>query len=74
MQELLESELTVLMSMDHPNIVKFYHCVYDNHYVNIVMELVKGLPLSDYLIQKGRLCEKECQVIMYELMSAMKYY
>ena len=37
--------------MDHPGIVKFYQCMYDNKYINIVMELVKGKTLSDYMEQ-----------------------
>ena len=46
--------------MDHPNIIKFYQCVYDNDYVNIVMELVEGVPLSNYLIARRRIPEDEC--------------
>ena len=52
MQELLNSEIQIVLEMDHPNIVKFYQCVYDNKYVNIVMELVKGTTLSDYLMDQ----------------------
>ena len=37
--------------MDHPNIVKFNQCFYDNHYINIVMELVNGKTLTDYIIE-----------------------
>jgi serine/threonine protein kinase len=37
--------------MDHPNITKFYKCLYDNEYINIVMELVKGANLADYLVE-----------------------
>lgn len=59
MIELLQTEIRVVMDMDHPNIVKFYQCVYDNEKVNIVMELVKGIPLSDLIIQRGRLTEDE---------------
>lgn len=49
MMKLLETEIRVVMEMDHPNIVKFYQCVYDNQYINIIMELVRGIPLLDYL-------------------------
>lgn len=42
MQEVLEQEIKNVLSMDHPNIVKFYQCCYDNQYINIVMELIKG--------------------------------
>lgn len=64
MVELLEQEIQVVMGMDHPNIVKFYQCVYDNEYLNIVMELVRGKPLSDYLDERKRIPEAECQIIV----------
>ena len=54
MIKLLETEIRVVMEMDHPNIVKFYQCVYDNDRINIVMELVKGIPLSDLIIQHDK--------------------
>jgi len=62
------------MGMDHPNIVKFYQCVYDNDYLNIVMELVRGKPLSDYLEEKGRIPEPECQIIIRQIMHAILYF
>ena len=40
MAKLLNQEIDIVLKMDHPNIVKFYQCVYDNDYINIVMELV----------------------------------
>ena len=46
--------------MDHPNIVKLYQCCYDNTYINLVMELVTGENLQDYILRKGKLPEKEC--------------
>ena len=42
MAKLLNQEIDIVLRMDHPNIVKFYQCVYDNDYINIVMELVQG--------------------------------
>ena len=74
MQELLQTEITVVLAMDHPNIVKFYQCVYDNTYINIVMELVNGIPLSDYVVQKGKLAERECQMLMFYIMCAIRYF
>ena len=73
MIDLLESEIQVVMGMDHPNIVKFYQCVYDNDYLNIVMELVRGKPLSDYLDERKQLPEDECQIIVRQMMHAISY-
>ena len=74
MVELLEQEIQVVMGMDHLNIVKFYQCVYDNEYLNIVMELVRGKPLSDYLEEKGKIPEAECQIIVRQMMHAILYF
>jgi len=38
------------------------------------MELVKGIPLSDYVINNGRIDEKTSKVILFDIMSAVKYY
>lgn len=49
MATMLNQEINVILKMDHPNIVKFYQCVYDNQYINIVMECINGKTLSDYI-------------------------
>ena len=66
MLKMLESEISIVMLMDHPNIVKFYQSMYDNKYINIVMEMVKGIPLNDYMNKKKgkKLPEDESQIIM----------
>lgn len=66
MLKMLESEISIVMLMDHPNIVKFYQSMYDNNYINIVMEMVKGIPLTDYMEKKKgkKLAEDESQIIM----------
>jgi len=38
------------------------------------MELVKGIPLSDYVIENGRIDEKTSKVILFDIMCAVKYY
>lgn len=67
------------MEMDHPGIVKFYQCMYDNKYINIVMELVKGKTLTDYMDQDmkkliGEERENLCCIIIYQVMAACKYF
>ena len=62
--------------MDHPNITKFTQCIYDNLYINIVMELVKGITLTD-LVERapgGKLAEGQCQIILRQVLNAMKYF
>ena len=47
--ELLEQELSILLSVDHPNIVKFLEAYLDKKYVHFVMELCHGGELFDRL-------------------------
>ena len=62
--------------MDHPNIIKFYQCLYDNEYLNIVMELSEGVTLSDYMEQFPdlKIPEDQCQIILRQVMHAIKYF
>jgi len=75
MQTLLQSEIQTILEMDSPYIVKFYQCVFDNKYINIVMELCRGITLSDYLQLKDfRIPEEQVQLIMYYVMTAIRYF
>ena len=51
--------------------------MYDNKYINIIMELVKGISLSDFMAPDGenvrKIPEKECVVIMSQASAALNY-
>jgi len=38
------------------------------------MELVKGIQLSDYVEKNGKTDEKLSQVILFDMINAVKYY
>ena len=66
--------------MDHPNIIKMHQVVYDNQYINIVMELVQGKPLTDLLMRGDKnatefkaISEDLCKSIMYQCTVALIY-
>lgn len=73
MQQVLEEEIKNVFSLDHPNIVKFYQCCYDNTYINIVQEYIQGENLDDYVSRMGRVPEKDTKYILGHIASAMKY-
>jgi len=50
--KLLESELAILKTLDHPNIVKFHETFVDYRYVHIVMELCTGGELFDRIVEQ----------------------
>lgn len=45
----ISKEVTILKSLDHPNIVKFYTSFAEEDFVYIIMELHEGLSLTDYI-------------------------
>lgn len=55
--EMLHSEIEILKTVDHPNIVKLYEIYEDRKYLHLVMELCTGGDLMDYLIQNDTLSE-----------------
>lgn len=60
-------------SLSHPNIVNVYDVgqYEDTHY--IVMELVEGITLKEYIEEKGRLSEKEALQIGKQVAKALKH-
>ena len=47
---LLEEELKILLSVDHPYIVRFYEAFLDHKYIHLVMEHCNGGELYERLV------------------------
>jgi calcium-dependent protein kinase len=71
--KLLEEELAILQSVDHPNIVKFDQCFIDFRYVHIVMEHCKGGELFDRIVAAQKFTERHAADIMNQMLSAIKH-
>ena len=73
-QSILEREVKLLQSIDHPYIVKLVE-VFVRHGVAmyIVMELVKGGDLFDSIVEKQRYTAVEARRAMRRLLSAVHY-
>ena len=67
---MLQQEIQIVMKMDHPNIAKYHKVFYDNQYINIVMELIPGKSLSDFVMEQPtqKIGEAECQTIFRQAM------
>ena len=48
---MLQQEIQIVLKMDHPNIARYYKVVYDNNFVNIVMEYIQGKAISDVILE-----------------------
>ena len=62
--DMFEQELGILLSVDHPNIVKFYEAFLDHKYVHLVMELCHGGELFQRLIQIKTFSEDQTRSII----------
>lgn len=50
-------EVAILKDLDHPNITKYYTSFAEGQYIYIVMELLDGISLADYILSQS---EKVC--------------
>ena len=70
----LISEVNILRSLDHPNIVKYYEAVEDDYYLHIVMEYLEGDDLYWILAQKEKgLEERDICDITKQLLKALVF-
>ncbi len=73
MLEQFHMEIAALKSLSHPNIIKLFDVYTTSHKIYIVMELMAGGELFDYVVQKGTLTEAEASSIIRMVTSALVY-
>ena len=71
----LLSEIHVLESLSHKNIVKIYDCIDSGKIIAVVLELVSGLPLNQHLeyFKGNKLSETDAIIIFKQIASAVDY-
>lgn len=70
----LGSEVQILNSLDHPNIVKYYEVYEDKKFLYLVMEYCSGSNLYEKLTyQSIRYTEVECAKLAQQLLLAMHH-
>lgn len=72
-EESLRREVEILMSMDHPNIVKVLDFFQEDLYYYIVLEFMSGGELFDRLMEKAVYTEGEARDLAVVLLKAIKY-
>jgi len=72
-QERIFNEITIMKTLDHPNIVRIYEYFQDQKYIFIVMELVQGKELFDKIVEAHHFNERMAANIMHQLLSAVNY-
>jgi serine/threonine protein kinase len=74
-QKSVQTEIKILLKLDHPNIVKLYQHIDTNKYIYIILEYISGHSLSTSLKRKPtrRLEEFEANKYFHELLQALDY-
>ena len=72
-----QTELNLLKTTDHPNIIKLYEIYEDNKYIYLIMEECNGGEFFDSLAkrakEKNMYTEKECARIFRQILEAVNY-
>lgn len=66
-------EINILMSMDHPNIIKLYDCYETDDFVYLVTDCCEGGELFYYITKAKHVTEAEAAKIMRQIFSAIAY-
>lgn len=68
-----QTEIVALQKLKHPSIIQLYDVFLSKDKIYIVMELMEGGELFDYVVQKGTLTEEEASRIVKKVTSALVY-
>lgn len=67
------NEINMLITVDHPNILKYYERFEDKHNYFIVTEFCEGGELINYALNNSGIDELVVRKIMSQLISAISY-
>ena len=67
------NEISVLRTIDYPNIIKLFDCYYDNNYYYMVEEYCSGGDLFDYIQKQKSFSERKAGIIFKQLISAVNH-
>jgi calcium/calmodulin-dependent protein kinase I len=69
----LYSEIEILHSLDHPNVVSLFEIFDEGDILYIVMELMQGGELFDRIVEKENYSEKEAAETIKPVVDAIRY-
>ncbi|OMJ66055.1 hypothetical protein SteCoe_37240 [Stentor coeruleus] len=72
-QEYMLKEISVLNTLDHPNILRCYEIFEDHWKFYVAMEYCEGGELFGKIIKLKKFTEKQAAEIMFQLLSAVAY-
>ncbi|XP_029643431.1 death-associated protein kinase 1 [Octopus sinensis] len=69
----IRKEVEILCELDHPNIVQLYECFETKTEVILILELVPGGELFDYLSERDKLCEAEASAFIKQILDGLRH-
>lgn len=73
MGDQVKKEISIMKSLDHPNIVQIFEVLMSTDYLYIVMAFVSGGELYSKITRGGKLSDGECRRYVRQLCSALNY-
>ncbi|EFA80647.1 putative protein serine/threonine kinase [Heterostelium album PN500] len=71
----IEREISILKLLKHGNIIQLYDAIYDEERgrICLILELVSGGELFDYIVARGRLSEREARKFLRQILAGLIY-
>nr|ACV87297.1 POPK-1 kinase protein [Phallusia mammillata] len=69
----VEREIAIMKLIDHPHILGLYDVYENKKYLYLILELIAGGELFDYLVKKGRLSSREARHFFRQIVSAVDF-
>ncbi|KXN90631.1 putative serine/threonine-protein kinase fhkC [Leucoagaricus sp. SymC.cos] len=66
-------EIDIMKRLKHPNICELKEVFYQDNGINLVLELVEGGDLLEYILRQGGLSEDRARQITYQICDALAY-
>mmetsp|Transcript_83966 Transcript_83966/g.216104 ORF Transcript_83966/g.216104 Transcript_83966/m.216104 type:complete len:776 (+) Transcript_83966:188-2515(+) len=66
-------EISIMKTLDHPNIVKLYETFEDDDHLYLILELCEGGDVLDRLLQKKQMAEHHAAIITRTVLMTLNY-
>lgn len=72
-REFVSREMSVLLTISHPNIVRTYDIFDERHRILVVMAFVSGGDLFEYVVQRNAFNERSAKHAMWQVITGVAY-
>ncbi|OHS99583.1 CAMK family protein kinase [Tritrichomonas foetus] len=69
----VDTEISSLLKLTHPNVIQMYEFFYDDLFIYVVLEYCPGGSLEDYIKKNGPLKKKELALTCQQIIEALQH-